>query len=301
MVMKLLPFLLRGTFSLIAVFLGSEGIAIMTKPLSLALFGLFLMGLIGHFRVICSRRNAKSKKGFVLAIQILLCLVIYIYISFMRLHLASFLSVTSLSALIVSRVGLHFSDLFSFFMWSVGGGNALPLPAPSAPSSSSSWTEDSFEMGVLLEPFSETEEGPSVNSSTPGTPSSRDWEELRRVLGEEPQPVNAAAQNNQHLPRAPDQEGRAVLDTSIQGQIQAVESALKRSFEGYCQWPSVAQRFPLLDFQNLDYSDLAKDLAQQLDLDYKSTEELLDLLTFVQKKHNMRSLFDQLLNSLMKK
>ena len=52
--------------------------------------------------------------------------------------------------------------MFSF--WSVGA-----LPAPSGPSSSSSWTEDSFEMRVLLEPFSETEmEGTSVNSSIPG-------------------------------------------------------------------------------------------------------------------------------------
>ena len=43
-----------------------------------------------------------------------------------------------------------------------------PLPAPSGPSSSSSWTEDSFELQVLLEPFSETEmQGTAVNSSIP--------------------------------------------------------------------------------------------------------------------------------------
>ncbi|CAI9768636.1 unnamed protein product [Fraxinus pennsylvanica] len=43
-----------------------------------------------------------------------------------------------------------------------------PLPAPSGPASSSSWTEDAFELRVLSELFSETEmEGTSVNSSIP--------------------------------------------------------------------------------------------------------------------------------------
>lgn len=70
---------------------------------------------------------------------------------------------------LVSRFVLFCSDLFSsVLVLSVlsGGGHSLPLPAPSGPSSSSSYTntEDSFAIRVLLEPFSDTEmEGTSVN------------------------------------------------------------------------------------------------------------------------------------------
>lgn len=50
-------------------------------------------------------------------------------------------------------------------------GQGLPLPAPSGPSSSSSWTEDSFEIQVLLEPFSETEmEGTGSSVNQPPVP-----------------------------------------------------------------------------------------------------------------------------------
>ena len=52
-----------------------------------------------------------------------------------------------------------------------------PLPAPSGPSSSSSWTEDSFEIGVLLEPFSETD-----IEDTSGNPPIRQNDSLEASL-----------------------------------------------------------------------------------------------------------------------
>jgi hypothetical protein len=52
-------------------------------------------------------------------------------------------------------LGLLLGDLFSlsFSIFSV----VPALPAPSSPSHSSSWKEDSFDIDVLLEPFSETD------------------------------------------------------------------------------------------------------------------------------------------------
>ncbi|KAI5666712.1 hypothetical protein M9H77_16565 [Catharanthus roseus] len=91
----------------------------------------------------------------------------------------------------VSRFGLFCSDLFSsVLVLSVlsGGGHSLPLPAPSGPSSSSSYinTKDSFAIRVLLEPFSDTEmEGTSVNQ-----PEARLSANAVASSGEEAGPAN---------------------------------------------------------------------------------------------------------------
>ena len=123
----------------------------MTTTHNIVLFSIFMIGLIFLFRLLCFRKL----KGFLLKLlYISLLFFISVFCYFLRIYL-------------LSRLGLHFSDLFSFFILSVGG---LPLPAPSSPSSSSSWKEDSFEMKVLLEPFSETEmegTGTSARSSIP--------------------------------------------------------------------------------------------------------------------------------------
>lgn len=128
----------------------------MTTGRKIVLFAILLLGLIFLFRLYCLR--LKDKYGFrlvyIMYISILFFISFFCY--FFRIYL-------------LSRFGLHFYYPFSFFIFSVGGGQALPLPAPSGPSSSSSFSEDSFEIRVLLEPFPETEmEGTSVNSSIPG-------------------------------------------------------------------------------------------------------------------------------------
>ena len=139
--------------SLFGPFLGSEGTALMTTDRNLLLFGISLLGFLFCFRRYCV--SFKKKYGLILVLYISLIFILSFFCYFLRIYL-------------LSSLGLHFGALFSIIL-SVGGGQALPLPAPSGPSSSSSWTEDSFEMRVLLEPFSETEmEGTSVNSSIPG-------------------------------------------------------------------------------------------------------------------------------------
>ncbi|KAK8948822.1 hypothetical protein KSP39_PZI005808 [Platanthera zijinensis] len=64
---------------------------------------------------------------------------------------------------VVSNIGFLFSDVLTVFLGigtfsvSGSGGQIIPSSGPSNPPSSSSWTEDSFKIGVLLEPLDDTE------------------------------------------------------------------------------------------------------------------------------------------------
>ncbi|KAJ4965217.1 hypothetical protein NE237_017066 [Protea cynaroides] len=72
----------------------------------------------------------------------LLFLISFLFF-FMRLYL-------------LSRLGLLFELCFAHLIFlSVVARPGLPLPAPSDPSSSYSWSKDSFELEVLSEPFPE--------------------------------------------------------------------------------------------------------------------------------------------------
>ena len=136
-----LPLLGSSVAGFFGRFLGSEGTAITPTGRNIVLFAILLLGLIFLFRLFCLRLNKKDNFR----------LVFFLYLSF--LFVVSFFCY-SLRICLFSHLGI---DLFSFLILSVGGGQALPLPAPSSPSHSSSWKEDSFEIGVLLEPFSETD------------------------------------------------------------------------------------------------------------------------------------------------
>ena len=93
----------------------------------IVLFGILLLGLILLFRLY-SVPFTNNYVRFVFYIAILFS--IYVFYYFLRIYL-------------LSRLGLHLSDL-SFLILSVfPGGQAFPLPAPSGPSS---FSEDSFEM-----------------------------------------------------------------------------------------------------------------------------------------------------------
>lgn len=135
------PIIVTGVFGR---FLGAEGAAITPTGRNIVLFAILLLGFIFLFRVYCLR--LKDKYGFRLVF--IVCISILFLISFFFLFFRIYL---------LSRFSIHFDYIFSFFIFSVGGGQALPLPAPSSPPHSSSWKEDSFEIGVLLEPFSETD------------------------------------------------------------------------------------------------------------------------------------------------
>lgn len=154
MISFLLTILCTSVACFFGRFLGSEVTALMTTGINLVLFSMLLGSLIFLFRLFGF--HLKKKYGFRLVffiyISILFCISFFCY--FLRVYL-------------LCRFGEIFSYPLPFLIMSAGGGQALPLPAPSDPSSSSSWTE--FDMGVLSEPFSETEmEGTSLNSAIPG-------------------------------------------------------------------------------------------------------------------------------------
>lgn len=135
-------------------FLGSEGTAIMNTGLNLVIFAIFLFGFSFMFRLYCVRLLKKYNFRVVFFLYLSILFVISFYFYFLRIYL-------------VSRFGLLVADLFSLssvLILSVGAGQALSLPGPSSPSHSSSFQENSFDIGVFLEPFSDTEsEGTSAN------------------------------------------------------------------------------------------------------------------------------------------
>jgi hypothetical protein len=142
----IIHFILRSIVLVVPIvfgrFLGSEGTAIMTTGGTLILFGILIFGLILIFRL--SSLNLKIKCG------IRLVLIIYLGLLFSMSVFFYFLR-----SYVLSHCGILLS---SFFILSAGVAQVLPLPDPTGPSRSSSWTEDSFEIGVLLEPFDTDEE-----------------------------------------------------------------------------------------------------------------------------------------------
>ena len=140
-------------FFFINRFLGSEETAMMTTGGNIVLFAIFLFLGIFLFRLYSFRLKKKGGFRLVLIVYIPFLFFISLFYYFLRIYALDCFS-------------LYFSSLFSGLVLCVGGGQALPLPAPSSgPSSSPSWTE--FDTQVLLEPFSETEmEGTSVGNSS---------------------------------------------------------------------------------------------------------------------------------------
>ena len=127
-----LPLLGSSVAGFFGRFLGSEGTAIMITGRDLVLLGIFLLGLIFLFSRF--RLPLTKKYGFPLVFVIHACLVFLISLLF------SFFRGYTLSL---------FSSLVIFGMVS-GGGPALPLPAPSGPTSSSTGSEDSLSTSTNI-------------------------------------------------------------------------------------------------------------------------------------------------------
>lgn len=145
---KIAPVLFRvlGAFTPIFFerFLGSEGTAIMTTPSGLLLLLVFIFGFIFFFRCV-----KKKRKGFLL-LFLFFYIVLFLFFYLVRLQFCDFFC----------------KGAIAFVILGVASGEIIPTS--SGPSHSTSWTEDSFEVGVLMEPFSDTEMGgTSARSSIP--------------------------------------------------------------------------------------------------------------------------------------
>ncbi|CAL9238904.1 unnamed protein product [Arabidopsis halleri] len=145
-----------GTF--FGRFLGSEGSAIMTTTCVsfFALGGFLCIYRIYYFRL------KRPLRG-----------IISLFLVFSMGFVGSLIRIG-----VIHLVGGLALPVLGLFVLNAIGGQALPSTGPSGSGSSSVWEEDSFELGVLGEPFSSsktdtdsqsrTEEGePSVNQGSP--------------------------------------------------------------------------------------------------------------------------------------
>lgn len=96
---------------------------------------MLLLSLIVVFRIRLSRKGSSRLKILVFR-YLYLCIIIFAQL--IRFYLYEQLSLSLLSG----------------FIFCVAGKEVITYSGPSGASSSSSWKEDSFEIGVLLEPFS---------------------------------------------------------------------------------------------------------------------------------------------------
>lgn len=133
--------------NLIIHFLEPERTVLLATGRNVVLFSILLLCVLFFFRFYCFRFKMKKKYGFRLVV----------FMNFSLLFGISFLG-SLIRIYVLSHVGLDLTPFFPLVL-SVGAGEGLPLPSGESP-----YREDSFEMRVLLEPFSETStEGTSVN------------------------------------------------------------------------------------------------------------------------------------------
>lgn len=125
----------------------------MTTSVNLVLFAIIIIGFIFIFRLYCKTTKPGWNHFFM---YFILYVGLSLFCYWVRLHLLYW-------------AGLCFEWTIPFFMWGACSGEFIPTNSGSGPSRSASGTEDSFEMQVLMEPFSETEmeEGASSRSSIP--------------------------------------------------------------------------------------------------------------------------------------
>ena len=219
-------------------FLGSEGTAIMTTPSSLVLFSILIFGLIFLFRCV-----KQKKKGFLLLFfYINLYVVFYLFVHLVRLQCFSFFCKGALA----------------FVILGVASGEIIPS---SGPSHSTSWTEDSFEIGVLMEPFSDTEMGgTSARSSIP------------RVAGDE---------------AGPSHQGSVVENASLESSMRNRIARLEQDNSPYLLDKAKGEYWAHIK-QELDHASSQREYSQLLECENR------DLL-IRERKHESFRLFNRVL------
>ena len=220
-------------------FLGSEGTAIMITGRNLIILSFLILCLIFLFRPYAL--NLKNKYGYSLLFIMYLSklFLISFYCFFLRIYLMDIFS--------------HNMSEYIFFILTVGGGQALPLPAPSDPSSSSPYREDPFEIGVLME--EDIIHNSSFESSLRGRIIRLEEEQTLFLLGKERGQYWADIKSS--LDEAPSQkEYNQILDfesrdLQIRERKHSVYALYQELMENH---PGLAQRAPynageaLIDF-----------------------------------------------------
>jgi F0F1-type ATP synthase membrane subunit c/vacuolar-type H+-ATPase subunit K len=252
-----LPLLGNSVEGFFGRFLGSEGTAGRT---------LLLLSILGLCLVLLFNLNAfrwKKRYGFLRVF--FFYILIYLWISIL-LHLVKMYFLFYFVSGVKSCL---------FLILCVGGEQALP--APSDPSSSSSWREDSFGIDVLLEPFSETES------------ESRESNSLRSSI-----------------PRASrDEAGPSQPATSYHEWVLANErfsALLARHLQKHAEKSAVMARYPQL--READFHHLGQKMAQSFYIDVKSPSEIEalaaseELRTYTKSRSSLESFLDSYYSEL---
>ena len=252
--MVFLPLLGGSVEGFFGRFLGSEVSAGRT---------LFVLSIFGLFLVLLFNQNAfrwKKRYGFLRVF--FFYILIYFWISLL-LHMVKIYFLLYFVSGVKSCL---------FLILCVGEGQALP--APSEPSSSSSWREDSFGIGVLLEPFSETES------------ESRESNSLRSTL-----------------PRAARDEAGPSQPCHEWGLANERFSALlARHLQKHAEKSAVMARYPQL--READFHHLGQKMAQSFYIDVKSASEIEalaaseELRTYTKSRSSLESFLDSYYSEL---
>ena len=235
----------------------------MTTGQNIVLFSILLLGFIflsRHYRV-----QLKNKWGIGLVV------VMYGFLLFGISFLGSLIRIY-----VFSHVGLDLTSLFPLIL-SVGGGQALPLPAPSDTGSSSPYSEDPLDIDVLLEPFSETESGfTSTNSSrtvrSPGDgPSVAPDQERQR---QQEAPLLLYILLCLITPRFVNNESQVFwpirpIETNCCSSNKNLPNILL-----YCKQASTRALFPEMDFDSLNYGELVKSMLKDTPFSIQYQEDL---------------------------
>lgn len=211
---------------------------------SLVLFAILIFGLIFLFRIFALKK--KKKPSFpLLFLYLNLYVGIRLYFYFVCLHL-------------LECFDFYWKGALPFFIWGVSSGEIIP---GSGPSRSTSWTEDSFEIGVLMEPFSETEMG---GTSAPSS--------IPRVAGDE---------------AGPSHQGAVVKNASLESSMRNRIVRLEQDNSPYLLDKAKGDSWAHIK-QELDHASSQREYSQLLEFENRD-------LQIRERKHECFRLFNHVL------
>nr|YP_009711321.1 hypothetical protein [Eriobotrya japonica]QGI24987.1 hypothetical protein [Eriobotrya japonica] len=153
----LLTLLGSSVSSFLVHFLGSEGTARISAPFIGIALTIILICFIFLFR---NWHFRKKGKGLTLKLfRIFILFLISCYFLILRFYIGTYLSVS----------------IGSLLIFNVLGSGIITDSGPSGPSTPSSFTEDSFDVRVLLEPFSESETTGETSVNQGGSSRGSGW------------------------------------------------------------------------------------------------------------------------------
>lgn len=190
---------------------------------------------------------------------------------------------------VFSDVGRELTSLV--LIYCVGAGQALPLPSNSGPAGSSSWKEESFEMEVLNEPFSETEMESTNSSRTVRSP----WAGPSEVRNEQPGNRAGVARDDAGSSTVGPSNRTPLLTTSnfLQLQIDSILTnednrdillLIEERFSSFCFQPETRASFSKVNFDSLNYEELVIEMLRGYPFFIHDQSDLDNIADQVQSK-----------------